>query len=124
TRHARPRAPVRARRLRARALRRRRSSPPAAGIALVRSSEERARRARENLQVDPRRAVLDVPDIEFDALVPRQPSATVDLRPAGDSRLDVEPPALPRRVALDLVRERGARADEAHIAPNDIPELR
>jgi len=85
---------------------------------------ERERRAQEDLQVDERRAVLDVPDVELDALVPRQPRPAVHLGPAGETGLDLEPPALPRRVALDLVGERGPRADHAHVAPDDVPELR
>ena len=43
-----------------------------------------------------RRAVLDVPDVELDALGPRQRRAAVDLRPAGDARLHVEPRAAAR----------------------------
>jgi hypothetical protein len=68
--------------------------------------------------------VFDVPDIELDALVPRQPGATVNLRPARDAGPDLEAPSLPRRVALDLIGERRARADEAHFAADDVPELR
>src|SRR5205823_2701912 len=48
----------------------------------------------------------------------------VDLCPAGDAGLHVEAPALPRGIALDLVRESGARADEAHVSAHDVPELR
>src|SRR5688572_2474696 len=55
---------------------------PAARLALVGAAEQGERRAGEDLQVEPRRAVLDVPDVELDALVPRQRGAAVDLRPA------------------------------------------
>jgi hypothetical protein len=48
----------------------------------------------------------------------------VDLRPARDPGLHLESAALPRRVALDLVRERRARPDQAHVAAHDVPELR
>src|SRR4051812_9528194 len=105
--------------------RRRAGSPaPPAGVALVRPGEEGARRARQDLQVDPRRAMLDIPDVELDALIPRHARAAVDLRPAGDPRLDVEPASLSRRVLLDLVRERGTGADQAHVSAHHIPELR
>src|ERR687885_657201 len=97
---------------------------PATGLALVRAGEERERRAREDLQVEPRRAVLDVPDVELDPLVPRQPRAAVDLRPAGDPRLHVQPPALVRRVLLHLVAKRRPRSDQAHVATQHVPELR
>src|SRR5207248_6167853 len=99
------------------------SRSPAAGLALVRAGEEGERRSREDLQVEPGRAVLDVPDVELDPIVPRQACSSVDLRPAGDAGPDVETPALSRRVALDLVRERGAGADEAHVAADDVPQL-
>src|SRR4051794_1175617 len=92
------------------------SGTPAAGRAPVRPAEERERRPREDLQVDRERAALDVPDVELDPLRPGQRRAAVDLRPAGDPRLDLEPPPLPRRVALDLVAEGRPRADHAHVA--------
>src|SRR5215210_6822762 len=51
----------------------------------------------------------------------------VDLGPAGDPRLD----AVPFRVAvdasleaLDVVHPLGTRADERHLADEDVPELR
>src|SRR5262249_21807379 len=97
---------------------------PPTGLALVRAAEERQGRTREDLQVDLRRAVLDVPDVHFDPVLPRQGGPAVHLRPAGDPGLDLEPTTLPRRVALDLVAERRSRADHAHVAAHDVPELR
>ena len=38
--------------------------------------------------------------------------------------LDLEPAPLPRRVPLDLVAKRRPRADHAHVAADDVPELR
>src|SRR5215475_13072952 len=84
---------------------------PSTGLALVRAAEKCQGRAREDLQVDLRRAVLHVPDVQFDPVLPRQGGSAVDLGPAGDPGLDLEPPPLPRRVALDLVAERRPRAD-------------
>src|SRR3954454_24395589 len=100
------------------------SLAPAARLALVRPSEQCGGRPREDLEINPERAVLDVPDVQLDAFVPRQSRASVNLSPAGDAGLDVEASPLSRRVLLDLVRERGARADEAHVAADDIPQLR
>src|SRR5918911_493140 len=97
---------------------------PSAGLPFVRPAEERERRAGEDLQVEPGRAVVDVPDVELDALGPAQARAPVDLRPARDPRPHLEPTALALRVALDLIGERGPRPDEAHLAPDDVPELR
>ncbi len=68
--------------------------------------------------------MLHVPDVELDPLVPRQCGAAVDLRPAGQARAHLEPPALARRVLLDLVAERRPRPDQAHLSAHDVPELR
>ena len=47
------------------------------------------------------------------------------LRPAGQPRPHVEPPALSLVVALDLIAKGRARlADHGHVAPDDVPELR
>src|SRR5436189_5053975 len=67
--------------------------------------------------------MLDVPDVELDPLVPRQARAAVDLRPARDAGLDLEPPSLARRVLPDLIGEGGAGADQAHVSADDVPEL-
>src|SRR5437588_6332218 len=97
---------------------------PAARLSLVRAAEERERRAREDAEVDERRAVLDVPDVELDPFRPWQRGASVHLRPAGDPGLHVEPVPLAVVVLLDLVAERRPRADHAHLAADDVPELR
>ena len=51
------------------------------------------------------------------------PGATVHLRPSGEPRLDLEPPALTRRVELDLRRQRRARADDRHLAAQHVDEV-
>src|SRR6266508_2062970 len=79
---------------------------PAAGGALVGAAEERKRRPQQDLQVDERRTVLDIPDVQLDPLVPWERCAAVDLRPAGQPGLDLEPAALALAVLLDLVGER------------------
>src|SRR5829696_5412055 len=83
---------------------------PAARLPLVRPDEERKRCAQQDLQVDERRTVLHVPDVQLDALVPGQPRAAVDLRPAGNAGLDLKAPPLAPRVALDLVAQGRPRA--------------
>ena len=50
--------------------------------------------------------------------------AAVHLRPAGEPRPDVEPVALVLVVLVDLVAQRRARPDDAHVAAQDVPELR
>ena len=55
---------------------------------------------------------------------PRERRTPVDLRPAGEPRSHGEPLPLPLVVLLDLVAQRRARPDQAHFAPEDVPELR
>src|ERR1022692_1038698 len=97
---------------------------PATARALVRAAEERERRLREDLQLEPGRAMLHVEDVELDPLVPRERRAAVHLCPAGDPRLHLETARLVRSVPLHLVAERGPGADHAHLAADDVPELR
>ena len=85
---------------------------------------ERERRAQQNLYVEPGRAVLDVPHVELDPVGPRQRRPPVDLRPARDPRPHLQTPALALRIALDLVGQCGPRPDQAHLAADDVPELR
>src|SRR5260221_6106871 len=100
------------------------SSPPSTGRALVDATEERERCPKQDPEIDRERAVLHVPDVELDALSPRQSRTPVDLRPAGDPRPDVQAVALVFVIAVDLVAERRPRADQRHLAADDVPELR
>src|ERR1700688_2762995 len=63
---------------------------PAPRCTFVRSAEEGERCLYEDAQVEQRRAVLDVPDIELDALVPWERRTAVHLGPAGDPGLYLE----------------------------------
>ncbi len=64
-----------------------------------------------------------VPEVELDPLGPGERRAAVDLRPAGDSRLHIEPVQLLGVVGVDLVAKGRPRADHRHVAANDVPEL-
>src|SRR5260221_304807 len=68
--------------------------------------------------------MLHIPDVELDPLLPRDPGAAVNLRPAGDTRPEVEAPALARRVELDLGRQGRARPDDPHLSPQDVEQVR
>src|SRR5258708_34374751 len=70
---------------------------PAARGPLIGALKERERRPREDLQVDPERPVLDVPDVELDALVPGQRGSAVHPRAAGGPGAHHAPEARPRR---------------------------
>src|SRR5664280_870456 len=97
---------------------------PAAARALVGSVEEHQRRAGEDAQIEPERAVFDVPDVQLDPLVPGQGGAPIHLRPAGQPGLDLEPAQLPGGIAVDLIAKGRARSHDAHVASENVPELR
>src|SRR4051812_47785026 len=92
-----------------------------------RRAHERGRGAQQDADVLPQRPVVDVGVVEagpvLDGGVPAQ---TVDLGKAGDAG----PHAVAGRVTRvglaelgDEVRAFGARADQAHVAPQDVPQL-
>src|SRR4051812_25079224 len=81
------------------------SGTPAARRPLVGAAEQCERRPDEDAQVEQRRPVLDVPDVELDPLRPRQRRTAVDLRPPRDPRLHLEAPSLPLAVLLHLIAE-------------------
>jgi len=85
---------------------------------------EQAQRLEEDLEVQAQGAVLDVPDVELDALVPGKRRAPVDLGPAGDPRTHLEPSPLAGRVLIDLGLDRRTRPDERHLAAHDVDEVR
>ena len=96
--------PATSTRARGRPLGRRRRLAPAAGLAAVEpvAGDRHAGAEREDAQVEPQRRVLEVPEVELDPLGPGQRRAAVDLRPAGEARARVQPPALAVGVAVDL----------------------
>ena len=53
----------------------------------------------KDLEVEEKRAVVDVPDIETELLLPRKGVAAVYLRPAGDAGPDLVAACLLRRIA-------------------------
>src|SRR5450756_1347880 len=69
-------------------------------------------------------AVIDVPDVHLEALVPRDGVTPVDLRPSGDAWPDLVPSRLLPIVAVEVLRQEGARTDDAHVALEHVDELR
>ena len=68
--------------------------------------------------------VLDVPEVQLDPLGPaRELRPLTCAQPVMPGRTD-EPPALPLGVVHDLLRQRRPRPDQAHVAAQDVPQLR
>ena len=83
---------------------------------------------QQDLQVQPERPVLHVEVVELGPLGDRRlPPQPVHLRPAGDAGLDAVAVVVAVDVLaeeLDELRPLGARPDEAHLALQDVQELR
>src|SRR3954469_24091483 len=88
------------------------------------SGRKQPQRPPKDAKVEARRPVIDVPDVELDPLLPRYARPPVHLCPSREPRLDLEAPALARRVEVDLRLERRARTDDCHVAPQDVDEVR
>ena len=74
--------------------------------------------------IGPEGPVVDVIQIEANNLVEIVDGvAAADLPKAGDPRLDADAAAVPVLVLFDFRRRRWAGADQAHLAPEHIPEL-
>src|SRR3954447_10862644 len=81
-------------------------------------------RLPEDLQVEGERPVLDVVEVESDAVLPRQVGPAADLPEARDPWLDQQPPVDVVRVVGDFARQRRPRPDERHVAADDVEQLR
>ena len=77
----------------------------------------------EDAGVEGGRAVVDVPDVELDPLLPGDAGAALDLGPAGDPGPDLVAAVLARRVVVDLGGDRRARADDRHLAAQDVDQV-
>src|SRR5262245_60697515 len=83
---------------------------------------------RDDLEVHAERPALDVLDVELDTLLERRVAAeSMDLSPARDPRFHLVAEHVARnRLAepLDEDRSLGTRSDDAHLAAQDVHELR
>ena len=77
----------------------------------------------ENLDIEPERPVVDVPDIVFEFFLPADGIATIDLRPAGDAGAHLVAAGLFRRVAVEVFHQQRARPDQAHVALEDVEQF-
>src|SRR5215510_1771611 len=67
--------------------------------------------------------MLDVPDVQLDALLPGNPGSAVNLGPPGHARAKVQAAALARRVELDLCGQSRPGSDDPHLAAQDVEEV-
>lgn len=77
----------------------------------------------DNFTIKKEGHMIDVPDIELEFARPADGVASVDLGPAGDAGGDEMAPTLGFIIEGEVLDEEGARADEAHVAFEDVDEL-
>src|SRR5689334_15525451 len=96
------------------------------GVALDAPALERGdHRADEDLDVGHGRLeVVDVFEVELDAVSPHDRVAAFELRPPGNAGANFEAPPLALVVSLHLVGQGWAGADHAHLAAQDVEKLR
>src|SRR6266536_1857922 len=81
-------------------------------------------RPQQNLQIQRRRPVVDVLQVELHPVIEIDLVPAADLPETSQARLHGEAAAVPAAVRLHLFRDRRARPDQAHVALEHIPELR
>src|SRR5688500_10199014 len=95
--------------------------------AARRARHEHPGRLGEDREIQPEGAVGDVLEVVRELLRPRHLAREAQLREAGQPGPDHEPLPIGGDLPGELLEERGPdrpRADEAHVAAQDVPELR
>ena len=88
------------------------------------AAQDHADGVGEDAGVEGQRRVVDVPDVEGQAFVPRRRVATVHLGPAGDARPNLQPAGLFVAVPVEVAHRQRPRPDERHLAAHDVDERR
>src|SRR5690606_36877172 len=91
--------------------------------AVVVGSQDDARGAPQDHQVQQRGPVLDVIEVQTHRLVPGEITAAVDLPHAGHAGLDQQTAPGVGAVGGDLAGQRRARPDQAHLTAHDVEQL-
>src|ERR1043166_792333 len=100
--------------------------PMTSSVALTRAftGQNRGDGAEEDLEVERRRPVVDVLQVELHPAVEVDVVAAADLPEAREPRLHRQPSSVPPVIRRDLLGDRRPRPDQAHVALQDVPELR
>src|SRR5262249_15340741 len=78
----------------------------------------------QDLEVEKQRLTVRVRSIEFDHLLERELASSLHLPETGDAGFRPEALVIGCSVPSHLVARDGARADETHLALQDVDELR
>src|SRR3954447_8183199 len=94
------------------------------GLIGAAAAQDHGNRLEEDAKVASQRYVLHVVELDRQTLGEVQIAPSVDLHWPGHARLDVEPEGVLRAVALDQLDLLRARPDHAHLATQDVDQLR
>src|SRR6266850_1219049 len=79
--------------------------------------------ACQNAEIQKERPVVDVPHVQLEAVLPRQSVAPADLSEPCKARTNLVTARLPARIPIEVLRQKRARADEAHVAPEHVEQF-
>src|SRR2546423_6537585 len=92
---------------------------------LSRSRQHDPERTKDEIEVEEEGPLIHVSEVELHPLVERDLVAVrAHLPETGEPRAHGEPAVLPLLIAQDFAGERRARADDAHVAAEDVQQLR
>src|SRR6266487_3351504 len=81
------------------------------------------RRPEQDPQIEPDGPPINVREVQFNHFLESQGAAPADLPKSGEPRHNRQPRILPLTIEFDLIRERWARTNQAHLARDDIEQL-
>lgn len=79
---------------------------------------------KQDFHIQPKAEIVGVPNIAGELFVPRKRVAPVDLRPAGNARFHFVAAVLKFVVKRQILHQKRAGADQAHLAFEDVPQFR
>src|SRR5690348_17321846 len=99
---------------------------PACSWQLIRALAAEHYRNGQQKQFDvvPKGLLLNIFQIHLYHLIERDPAAPMYLPESGYPRERIQPPQMPGLVESNLIRDRWARPNQAHLSPQYIEKLR
>jgi len=88
------------------------------------AEEDSGHSKHHQFQIEQQSSLIDVLDIHQNLLLEPDIASATHLPDARKPRFDLKPAAIKSRVEFDFVRDGRSRAYEAHVATDDVPELR
>src|SRR5271168_3026944 len=80
-------------------------------------------RLKENPAIEAKTPMVHIPDVQPESFLPTDSVPAIHLRPARDARFHIVTAHLFRRVALEVLHEQRARANQAHLTFQNVPQL-